>query len=363
MAYLFTITNSLQGLFIFVFNCLTNEKVRAEYRKLLAAINLKPVCIDSSPSKSADTSRDQMPSSSLSPEHRSSLYVNNSNIPSAPKDQSIVNMFPVTNSVNNEPLISGTSGLAPNGLNMTAMMPSVTESPKTRRMNQKYYLTDDSSDYGCKRLQNRSHKQSCRDLYSLRAAGHMASHSPNFIEHIYECIDEDPYVAKLLLPAIQRSLDGQHIRTLSDSSRHSDNRPLISCSTSSPRGHNFHIQGPNTGLSASELGLRPVLTCASLTGSHLPAIVKDNTNNKTTIICSNQLSNQLSSQISSQPTVAMLNGNNQVICCTLNDHQLCDHNNQAINDHLRQQYLLTNSMNNLNMNCLPSKNRHLSSDC
>jgi len=212
-----------------------------------------------------------------------------------------------------------------------------TESPKMRRMTQKYYLTDDSSDYGCKRLQlNRCPKQSCRDIYSLHST-HMSSHSPNFIEHIYECIDEDPYVAKLLLPAIQRSLDGQHIRTLSDSSRHSDNRPLISCSTSSPRSHNFHIQTQNTG-------------------NHLPAIVKDNTNNKTTIICSNHLST------SSQPTVALLNGNNQVICCTLNDHQLCDHNNQTIGTHLRQQYLVTNGLNNLN-NCLPPKNRHLSSDC
>ena len=29
MAYIFTILNSLQGLFIFVFHCLTNEKVGA----------------------------------------------------------------------------------------------------------------------------------------------------------------------------------------------------------------------------------------------------------------------------------------------------------------------------------------------
>ncbi|CAG2159344.1 unnamed protein product [Oppiella nova] len=334
MAYLFTITNSLQGLFIFVFNCLTNDKVKAEYRKLFSALNLKPICLDSTPSKSVDTTREQMPSSSLSvADHRTSLYVNNSSNISHPKDSSVINVFPVTNAVNCEPLI-GTSGLPPNGLNMSALMASTgTESPKMRRMTHKYYLTDDSSDYGCKRLQ----QSRCREIYALHGGPHLASHSPNFIEHIYECIDEDPYVAKLLLPAIQRSLDGQHVRTLSDSSRHSDNRPLISCSTSSPRSHNFHIQQQNTG-------------------NHLPAIVKDNTNNKTTIICSNHLST------SSQPTVALLNGNNQVICCTLNDHQLCDHNNQqTINSHLRQQYLVTNGLNNLN-NCLP-KNRHLSSDC
>ena len=250
MAYLFTITNSLQGLFIFVFNCLTNEKVRTEYRKLFAALNLKPICLESTPSKSVDTSREQMPSSSLTPDHRSSLYMNNSNTNSTQKDSSLVNVFPVNNGVNNEPLIGGVPITPMNGVNLAALTGLTIESPKTRRMTQKYYLTDDSSDYGCKRLQqNRSHKNSCRDIYSLRS-GHMSSHSPNFIEHIYECIDEDPYVAKLLLPAIQRSLDGQHVRTLSDSSRNSDNRPLISCATSSPRGHNFHIQGPNTGLSS-----------------------------------------------------------------------------------------------------------------
>ncbi|CAG2104110.1 unnamed protein product [Medioppia subpectinata] len=339
MAYLFTITNSMQGLFIFVFNCLTNEKVRTEYRKLFAALNLKPICLDSTPSKSIDTTREQMPSSSLSPQdHRTSLYVNNSSAASHPKDSSIINVFPVQNGVHCEPMI-GTSGLPTNGLNMNALMAATgAESPKQlRRLTHKYYLTDDSSDYGCKRLQqSRCPKQSCRDIYSLHST-HLASHSPNFIEHIYECIDEDPYVAKLLLPAIQRSLDGQHVRTLSDSSRHSDNRPLISCSTSSPRSHNFHIQTQNTG-------------------NHLPAIVKDNTMNKTTIICTNHLSS------SSQPTVAVLNGNNQVICCTLNDHQLCDHNNQTIQTHLRQQYLVSNGLNNLN-NCLPSKSRHLSSDC
>ena len=44
-----------------------------------------------------------------------------------------------------------------------------------------------ASDYGCRRL-------------------------TQMIEHIYECIDEDPYVAKLLLPAIERSLTNHQAR-------------------------------------------------------------------------------------------------------------------------------------------------------
>ncbi|XP_054279691.1 latrophilin Cirl-like isoform X2 [Macrosteles quadrilineatus] len=35
MAYIFTVLNSLQGLFIFVFHCVQNEKVQKEYRKML----------------------------------------------------------------------------------------------------------------------------------------------------------------------------------------------------------------------------------------------------------------------------------------------------------------------------------------
>jgi len=35
MAYLFTIFNSLQGLFIFVFHCLLNKKVRKEYERFI----------------------------------------------------------------------------------------------------------------------------------------------------------------------------------------------------------------------------------------------------------------------------------------------------------------------------------------
>lgn len=86
-----------------------------------------------------------------------------------------------------------------------------------------------------------------------------------------------------------------------------------------------------------------------LLGHHLPAIVRDNTANKTTIICS------------SQPTMAILNGD-QVICCTLNDHQLCDHPPVSLQQSARgQQFLVANNINNLN--CIQSRNCHLSSDC
>ncbi|KAG5324856.1 LPHN protein, partial [Acromyrmex heyeri] len=45
MAYIFTVLNSLQGLFIFVFHCVQNEKVRKEYRKFVRRHSWLPKCL------------------------------------------------------------------------------------------------------------------------------------------------------------------------------------------------------------------------------------------------------------------------------------------------------------------------------
>ncbi|KAH9515232.1 Adhesion G protein-coupled receptor L3 [Bulinus truncatus] len=45
VAYLFTILNSLQGLFIFIFHCIKNEKVQKEYRKVARRTTWLPNCI------------------------------------------------------------------------------------------------------------------------------------------------------------------------------------------------------------------------------------------------------------------------------------------------------------------------------
>ncbi|XP_037527073.1 adhesion G protein-coupled receptor L1 isoform X2 [Rhipicephalus sanguineus] len=47
MAYLFTFLNSLQGLFIFVFHCLRNDKVRKEYKQLVEHWPWLPSCLRS----------------------------------------------------------------------------------------------------------------------------------------------------------------------------------------------------------------------------------------------------------------------------------------------------------------------------
>ncbi|XP_051176110.1 latrophilin Cirl-like isoform X3 [Leptopilina boulardi] len=45
MAYIFTILNSLQGLFIFLFHCVQNEKVKKEYRKFIRRHSWLPKCL------------------------------------------------------------------------------------------------------------------------------------------------------------------------------------------------------------------------------------------------------------------------------------------------------------------------------
>ncbi|XP_021379001.1 adhesion G protein-coupled receptor L2-like isoform X2 [Mizuhopecten yessoensis] len=61
MAYVFTVLNSLQGLFIFIFHCLLNEKVKKEYKKLAYRSTwlpscLRDMCIGYSSSSSHNTS-------------------------------------------------------------------------------------------------------------------------------------------------------------------------------------------------------------------------------------------------------------------------------------------------------------------
>ncbi|XP_066996980.1 latrophilin Cirl isoform X2 [Anabrus simplex] len=75
MAYIFTVLNSLQGLFIFVFHCVQNEKVRKEYKKFIRRHSWLPKCLRCS-------------KRSNSKERRSSLYAGSNGNPSAPNSHS-----------------------------------------------------------------------------------------------------------------------------------------------------------------------------------------------------------------------------------------------------------------------------------
>ncbi|XP_077867125.1 adhesion G protein-coupled receptor L3-like, partial [Saccoglossus kowalevskii] len=45
MAYVFTILNAVQGVFIFVFHCMMNEKVTKEYKRWIRQSRFCPDCI------------------------------------------------------------------------------------------------------------------------------------------------------------------------------------------------------------------------------------------------------------------------------------------------------------------------------
>ncbi|CAH0762138.1 unnamed protein product [Bemisia tabaci] len=81
MAYIFTVLNSLQGLFIFVFHCVQNDKVRKEYRKLVRQHSWISKCLgcwESPPNVGVVSGK----------ERRASLYAGNNSAPSHSTDSS-----------------------------------------------------------------------------------------------------------------------------------------------------------------------------------------------------------------------------------------------------------------------------------
>lgn len=85
MAYIFTVLNSLQGLFIFVFHCVQNEKVQKEYRKMLRRhpwLSKCLGCVDGSAGGSTGGSGTGSGSGSgCGKERRSSLYTGSNGNP------------------------------------------------------------------------------------------------------------------------------------------------------------------------------------------------------------------------------------------------------------------------------------------
>uniref|UniRef100_A0A1B6DWT0 Latrophilin Cirl n=1 Tax=Clastoptera arizonana TaxID=38151 RepID=A0A1B6DWT0_9HEMI len=84
MAYIFTVLNSLQGLFIFVFHCVQNEKVQKEYRKMLRRYPRLSSCLGCVDATSTSITGASGSGSGCGKERRSSLYTgSNGNPPGA----------------------------------------------------------------------------------------------------------------------------------------------------------------------------------------------------------------------------------------------------------------------------------------
>ena len=83
MAYVFTVLNSLQGLFIFLFHCVFNEKVRKEYVKFLRRSSWVPnavkACCLGRPNAAQWSTNNALDPSGASHPHSSSNNNNNNN--------------------------------------------------------------------------------------------------------------------------------------------------------------------------------------------------------------------------------------------------------------------------------------------
>lgn len=230
LAYLFTIFNSLQGLFIFIFCCLLSDKVRAEYRSSLTRLMRRCLFLrpfePSSHLSFGNNTKSSTDSSTRSTSLRNGVAVDHhlmmaaaGQVPHHLSQQHLYMQQPAASYLGSRNAAPRNSLLYLNELlaggGKVSEAPTAVSTPTidqplipTQVLGQSHHasqqqangeiplsslsqinLPDDAStsDYGCRRL-------------------------TQMIEHIYECIDDDPYVAKLLLPAIQRSLAQQQQR-------------------------------------------------------------------------------------------------------------------------------------------------------
>lgn len=236
MAYIFTFLNSLQGLFIFIFCCLLNEKVRSEYRTTLARSarrcfffrSLEPSSLAFSNKNSSDSTR----STSLRDSHH--LMMNG---PVHLSQQHLYMQQPAASFLGSRNAAPRTSLLYLNDLLGKSETPTVANTPTTDQpliptqmmqstLSSNQFQSQNNLDQSTPLQQqqqqpNFSHSRLSQALSSLSqitlqddasSSDYGCRRLTQMIEHIYECIDEDPYVAKLLLPAIQRSLDNHQAR-------------------------------------------------------------------------------------------------------------------------------------------------------
>lgn len=405
MAYIFTLLNSLQGLFIFIFCCLLNEKVRAEYKTSLAhgarrCFLLRPL-EPSSLAFGTKSSTDSTRSTSLRDSHHlmmngamahhmsqqhlymqqpaasffgsrnagprtSLLYLNEllgkSDTPTAMStptaDQPLIGSQLLQQQQQQASNGTQSTHLQSSQISLDQQLQQQAQLSQALSSLSQIQLPDDAStsDYGCRRL-------------------------TQMIEHIYECIDEDPYVAKLLLPAIQRSLGNHQARAQvrgggvnvggggggqqADLTRNQALSPalLATLGRASQRdvAQQMRLQPNSSYLSSGNphhtihgrlsrhtpLCVTLLLTHEtyfSCAGLHLPAIVRDNT-------AASKMNGP------QQQTVALLDGD-QVRCCTVNDTVKPQHCDPQQQQELNQQTAIQM------MNALKANGRHhLASEC
>ncbi|XP_023232841.1 latrophilin Cirl-like isoform X3 [Centruroides sculpturatus] len=247
MAYIFTVFNSLQGLFIFIYHCMKNEKLQKEYEKFIHRSQWLPECVKNT--KSGDSC--------------SSFYIHSTRTPTAPttsathsslhqamdvqKEQpSTSNITIPTSIVQDLPSMTLQQRLSRERTSMRSNQGTQKKlNTRTSTMTKTSDLDKDivqcPKDYNCDKVivaANLHEQQPGRIIHTPYS--HMLGHSDryhSYIDHIYETIDDD-----LDVPSYERRMSPYgyhavvpegHIRTHSDASRQSsssfncDHHPLL----------------------------------------------------------------------------------------------------------------------------------------
>jgi hypothetical protein len=241
---LFALFNTLLGLFVFFIYSLSDDKIRQAYLSLFRTINFKLLC-----------------SNSIGQAHTSIKGEPLGKRPNYIFATAASAKYPTESPAHyiQDPIIAPNSGSSLNSM-FRKMDPN--------SLDARYFLTtqrpraENGKDmtYGCSQLLNRlkSNSGNIRIESSLYP-------TPNglFVEHVYECIDDEPYTAKLFVPinaanaATAAAAAAAAVSTLNE--------------TYNPNRENSIYDGNFTNTNENNVHSRyyPVAT--------LPAIVKDNT--------------------------------------------------------------------------------------
>lgn len=221
IGYLFALTNVSLGLFVFSYYCLTKENIRARYSLICSYAARYVVCLK------GDSKTDYL-NNHGNPHHHHHNHPN------------VIHNLPLNSGLNDglsRGIVVGAYNKNPSIPNLTGNPAQLTEpiignstsmgalsSMARDYATSKHYLASDAattesgSDYGCRRLT----AAAAAAAAAANNAPHLITHGPtpnhfyhlynpkqpcnpyschHMIEHVYECIDDEPYVAKVILPA------------------------------------------------------------------------------------------------------------------------------------------------------------------
>ncbi|XP_053204048.1 uncharacterized protein LOC128388644 [Panonychus citri] len=407
IGFLFALTNVSLGLFVFSYYCLTKENIRSRYSLICSYAARHIFCLKGDSKSYLDNPH---------PVHHGHHHSHHPNV---------VHHLPLNSGLNgglSRGFVFGGYNKNPSIQNLTGnpaqlSQPMIGNSSSMGGLSREFsssrhYLASDAattesgSDYGCRRLT----PAAVAAAAAAAAAGNgpnMATHGPtpnhfyhlynpkqscnpyschHMIEHVYECIDDEPYVAKVILPpgstvasaalgnyrlhsmaaaaaaaAAAGGDHGHHLHQLHHFQQTLPNHYLgyhnleslhlrngqFAVSTGAPTS-----SGLTTTTNPSTTTQGTPVTCSNgLIGNTLPAIVSDNSGRRT-IICSKSSSNlahegDLTNGSNNSTNLGTFNGNNDI-----NNHSLginngapvlavLGSNNRVIssftNSHLQQQ--------------------------